>query len=142
VLLDKLADFVNDLSNQLYYPVEHVAWAVDNNLLAGNSTPLWTTAVVLWAVPLLIALIRTITRLAGVRAQLRTSIDTTRTKKLLNQRFSLSMDLVQSLCDLALAVFWMPPGFLWAGKLPALWWGLLGTTSSLIGLYKITNVCT
>lgn len=48
-----------------------------------------------------------------------------------------SLSLVQSGCDLMNAVHWMPPGFLWAGKLPTVWVGVFGTLSSLVGLYQI-----
>ena len=34
------------------------------------------------------------------------------------------------------AVHWMPPGTLWSGKLAPWQVGLLGTASTLIGVYK------
>lgn len=135
---------MTDLCTQLYYPVEHIAWAADNQLLAVNSTPLWTMSIILWALPLLIALIRTLKQLASVGAELhwlRKSASSSRvqTLKLTSQRFRLLLTFVQTLCDLCLAIFWLPSGFLWAGKLPPLWWGLLGTISSIIGLYMTTT---
>ena len=139
-----LAALVSALCNQLYYPVEHVAWAADNHLLPVNSGPLWTTTVILWALPLLITLIRTLKGLAEVRLQLQhfranPTSDPVRTREVMSRQFTLTLDIVQTLCDLCLAVFWMPPGFLWAGKLSALCWGLMGTMSSFIGLYKTTQ---
>lgn len=143
IVLGKLTELVDSLCTQLYYPVEHVAWAADQQLVAVNSTPIWTVAIILWALPLLITLMRTLKQLFNIQDQLqflrgRTSIPTgaTSVQKLKSQQFSLLLGVVQTLCDLGMAVFWMPPGFLWAGKLPALWWGLLGTISSILGLYR------
>lgn len=141
LILETLAELVNILCTQLYYPVEHVAWAADNQLLPVNSAPLWTMTVVLWALPLLITLIRTLKELAGIRLQLQSlrasaTSNPAKTGKVMSQQFTLTLVTMQTLCDLCLAVFWMPPGFLWAGKLSTLWWGLLGTISSFIGLYK------
>ncbi|MGH0121472.1 UNVERIFIED_CONTAM: hypothetical protein FKN15_023770, partial [Acipenser sinensis] len=47
--------------------------------------------------------------------------------------------ILSSMADFANAVNWMPPGFLWAGKFPDWLVGLLGTTSSLIGLYQMCS---
>lgn len=145
-VLERLSELVNSLCTQLYYPMEHVAWAADEGLLTLDSTPIWTGAIILWALPLLITLIQHVKQLRTLRARLHqtkcrlsTSSEPAHTndmQKLMNQQFTLLLGVVQTSCDLGLAVFWMPAGFLWAGKLPALWWGLLGTLSSCIGLYK------
>ena len=54
-------------------------------------------------------------------------------------RLKLVADIVQGLCDLSIAIHWMPKGFLWGDKLPPAWWGLFGTVSSVIGLYKMST---
>lgn len=142
-LMGKLPEIASALCNILYYPVEHVAWAADQQLLRiRDTTSLWTLTVILWAVPLLISLIQTLKQLVSLRAQLyhirrSSSSSQASVHKLTSQQFRLSLDVTETLCDLGLAVFWMPSGFLWAGKLPTVWWGLLGTISSLIGLHKI-----
>jgi len=109
---------------QLYYPVEHLAWAADNQLLALSSTHLWTFGILLWIVPLLINLFKLLVKLKS-DAQIASSP---------RQRHVL--ELVQCLCDLGLAVYWLPQGWLWGGKLHPYLWGLLGTLSSLVKLYK------
>ena len=48
-----------------------------------------------------------------------------------------TISLVQSLSDMVNAVHFLPPGVLWSGRLPTLMVGLVGTISSLLGLYKI-----
>lgn len=144
--MDKCGELVNCICSQLYYPVEHVAWAADQQLVNVASTPLWTLAIVLWGLPLLITLVRKFKQLVQLRAQIqhRSAISVTDPSKrtlesaqgLYSQQRALVVDMIQSLCDIILAVFWMPPGFLWGGKMPVTWWGLFGTISSLIGLYK------
>lgn len=47
--------------------------------------------------------------------------------------------ILSSLADLSNAIHWMPPGFLWAGRFPPWLVGLMGTTSSLIGLLKMSS---
>ncbi|NXE71724.1 PX11C protein, partial [Calcarius ornatus] len=41
--------------------------------------------------------------------------------------------------DLCNAIHWLPPGFLWAGRFPPWLVGLLGTISSLIGIYQASR---
>lgn len=137
---------VQNVCGQLYYPVEHVAWAADNQLLPFNSAPLWTVADLLWGVPLFFTLLRQLARFIMLHKQLRqakkpkgippstpTNITVTSLKK---QMACLYLDMLQVFCDLIMAIFWMPSGFLWGGKLPAAVWGAAGTISSLLGLYK------
>ena len=128
---------MNSVCTILYYPLEHAAWAADHQLLPLNSSHLWTGAIALWALPLLIACVQ-------ILGQLMHQIKTDANQQLNH----LVLDLVENLCNLSLAIFWMPKGFLWGGKLSSLWWGFFGTVSSLISLYKtiksqqMPNVCT
>ncbi|MEE6487977.1 hypothetical protein FKM82_015100 [Ascaphus truei] len=46
------------------------------------------------------------------------------------------LSIIGSLSDLANAVHWMPPGFLWGGQSPTWLVGLMGTGSSLISIYQ------
>ena len=42
--------------------------------------------------------------------------------------------LIKNSLDLLNAVNWLPKGFLWAGKFPTFFSGVLGTLSSLAGI--------
>lgn len=119
--------------------MEHAAWAADHQLVGVASTHIWTLAIVLWGIPLLVNLVRKLRQLgAHMHHQSVPTPSDSATKKTIksSQQCWLMLDVIQTLCDLVIAIFWMPSGFLWGGKLPALWWGLFGTVSSLIGLYK------
>lgn len=135
------------LSGQLYYPVEHIAWAADLKFISVSSYQFWTIAVVLWGVSLLINCIQNILFLIKTadsqhRKSKAESASTNDTHSdgldsLRLQRHTAVLTVVESLCDLMNAIHWLPNGFLWSGRLPLLWVGFFGTVSSLIGLYKI-----
>ena len=42
-------EVVGALLGQLYYPVEHIAWLRDKEVLPGNSGFLWLLGLVIWA---------------------------------------------------------------------------------------------
>ena len=136
------------LCGQLYYPVEHAAWAADQGLIPLHSSSAWTAAMLLWGVPLLVTSIQQLVKLVHINASIsdqnlesyKTQLQSTVTSphllhELRKERVKTLLNLVRSACDLALAVFWLPEGWLWGGKLPASIWGSLGTISSLLGLY-------
>ena len=56
----RMSDVAHALSCQLYYPVEHVAWAAECGFLPFRPTPLWTAATLLWALSLLSSLLRSL----------------------------------------------------------------------------------
>ena len=113
---------------QLYYPVEHLAWAADYGLISLNSTHLWTVAILLWMVPLLINFTKLLLHIVCSK--------TTPTLPSPGRVHSV-LKMVRYLCDLTLAISWLPRGCLWGGLLPASVWGLLGTVSSLVKIYTI-----
>ena len=156
----KLAELFSVLCGLLYYPTEHMAWLVDNKLVTGKSTSLWTIAMVLWGLPLLISALQSTTALMSINQEMEllwrqekssnsmekqvTFSDqrqyvgrTPQMQVLMARRFHILLSIIQSLSDFVNAVHWLPEGVLWSGKLPLFWVGLLGTLSSLIGLYKI-----
>ena len=134
------------LCGQLYYPLEHVAWAADQGFIPVHSTTAWTIAIILWAVPLVITIIQQLNKLICTNVticsqKLKSSEprqwSVCSVQKLRAERVKTLLCLVQATCDLALAVFWLPEGWLWGRRLSASCWGLLGTISSLLGLYQM-----
>ncbi|KAM9516312.1 peroxisomal membrane protein 11C isoform 1-T1 [Guaruba guarouba] len=49
------------------------------------------------------------------------------------------LSILAQVADLSNAIHWLPPGFLWAGRFPPWLVGLLGTVSSLIGIYQASR---
>lgn len=148
-----VTDVIGAVSGQLYYPIEHIAWAADLSLIPIPSFPFWTAAITLWGVSLLITALQALRAIVAVKLEMGQRLKSARKKvqfkdkprledslkiATLKQRRSVAvLTLIQSLSDLVNAVGWMPPGFLWGGRLPPLVVGLCGVVSSLIGLYKI-----
>ena len=161
--MSRCVDLLTSVCGVLYYPVEHIAWAADNHLIPYQSSRLWTIAIMLWGLPLVISIIRSLMALMYINKELElvwkrekssnssppsdrrvTFADQKqyvgtkpRMQALMTQRFMIILSMVQSMTDLMIAVHWLPEGFLWAGKLPTFWVGAFGTLSSVIGLYKI-----
>ncbi|XP_034972923.2 peroxisomal membrane protein 11C isoform X2 [Zootoca vivipara] len=109
----------NNVADQLYYPCEHLAWAADAKVIRGDSGKWWVLSTLLWATSLLLGIARK-DSLQRVRARARAE----------------ALTVAGNLADLCNAVHWLPAGVLWAGRFPPWLVGLLGTTSSLIGVYQ------
>ncbi|XP_056267099.1 peroxisomal membrane protein 11C-like isoform X2 [Pseudoliparis swirei] len=103
-----------NMADQLFYPCEHMAWAADARLIEGKSDRWWLLSTALWATSLLLGILSR----SQLHSQMRREL----------------LSILSSMADLANAVHWMPPGFLWAGRFPNWLVGLMGSISSLIGL--------
>ncbi|XP_069783850.1 peroxisomal membrane protein 11C isoform X3 [Narcine bancroftii] len=113
---------VANVTDQLYYPCEHLAWAADYKILSIYSNKWWTLSNILWSLSLALGVIRELKQWHMYQVRKRAEI----------------LNVIGSLSDLANAVHWMPVGFLWAGHFPEWLVGLMGTISSLIGLYQMS----
>ncbi|MEQ2200124.1 hypothetical protein XENOCAPTIV_023097, partial [Xenoophorus captivus] len=103
----------------LYYPCEHIAWAADAELIKVRSDKWWLFSTVLWGTSLLLGIFRRSHLNREIQAEL--------------------LSILSCMADISNAIHWMPPGFLWAGRFPSWLVGLLGTTSSLIGLIQMNT---
>ncbi|XP_078279853.1 peroxisomal membrane protein 11C [Rhinoraja longicauda] len=138
---------VANMADQLYYPCEHVAWAADYKILNIHSSKWWTLSNVLWSLSLALGVLRSLRVLQQLKRKLkrgrRDHLGTEELKQLhLDQarKREETLNLISNLSDLANAVHWMPRGILWAGRFPEWLVGLMGTISSLIGLYQMWRV--
>ncbi|KAM9329685.1 peroxisomal membrane protein 11C [Gastrophryne carolinensis] len=132
---------IGNIFDQLYYPCEHVAWAADAGVIRTKSDIWWTASTALWGLSLLVTIIRSLRTLLKLRKSERTPSDSDPPKSRGEIKFQMKSELlciIGSLSDLTNAVHWMPPGFLWGGCLPTWLVGLMGTVSSLIGIYQTT----
>ncbi|NXW28399.1 PX11C protein, partial [Phaetusa simplex] len=132
-----------NLANQLYYPCEHVAWAADAGVLRVSSQKWWTLSVALWAFSLLLGILRSLRILFQLRRKLRQRKGSTSSplsqKEMKAQVKAEVLSILTDTADLSNAIHWLPPGFLWAGRFPPWLVGLLGTISSLIGIYQASR---
>lgn len=136
---------LNNVADQLYYPCEHVAWAADAQVIHTKSDKWWLYSTALWGISLLLGILRSLRILVLLNRSWNDSCKNKQPgesfkpcrKELRSQVQSEVLKIVSSLADLTNAIHWMPPGFLWAGKFPPWLVGLMGTVSSLIGIYEM-----
>ncbi|XP_053558910.1 peroxisomal membrane protein 11C [Bombina bombina] len=136
--LIRLISVIGNMCDQLYYPCEHVAWAADAGVIRTKSEKWWTASTALWGLSLLLGILRSLRILSTVRRKgKKFEKDAPKSRgEIKCQVRSEVLGIISCLCDLINAVHWMPPGFLWGGKSPTWLVGLMGTISSLIGIYQ------
>lgn len=116
---------VSNLSCQIYYPLEHLAWLADSKLVPVSSNRLWKYAILCWVIYSAIQLIQCLYKL--------------RMKQLRKQKSTVLLSLgLQYICDLLCGLHWMTCGPL-SNKLSDTVVGLLGTISSIIRLHHSLN---
>ncbi|XP_074707626.1 ectoderm-neural cortex protein 1-like isoform X1 [Strix uralensis] len=110
-----------NLASQLYYPCEHVAWAADAGIIPVGSRKWWTLSTALWAVSLLLGILRSLRILFQLRRKLRQHKRTSSPQSQQEMKAQVKAEVLSVLtdaADLANAIHWLPPGFLWAGRFP------------------------
>ncbi|XP_024133940.1 peroxisomal membrane protein 11C isoform X2 [Oryzias melastigma] len=133
---------LTNVADQLYYPCEHVAWAADAEIIKVKSDKWWLFCTVLWGTSLLLGILRSLRVLLLLRRKLKRQErygEGSRQTRLHSQIRGELLSILSSAADLSNAIHWMPPGLLWAGRFPSWLVGLLGTTSSVIGLIQMNN---
>ncbi|KAJ7993335.1 hypothetical protein DPEC_G00271360 [Dallia pectoralis] len=135
---------LNNAADQLYYPCEHIAWAADAQIISAKSDRWWLLSGILWGLSLILGVLRSTRVIMLLRKKLRKLRQGNSSEGFVSGRSQLRrqvrgevLSILSSLADLSNAVHWMPPGFLWAGRFPNWLVGLMGTTSSLIGLIQM-----
>ncbi|XP_056324764.1 peroxisomal membrane protein 11C [Danio aesculapii] len=149
---DALVRWMSVLSNvadQLYYPCEHIAWAADAELIKTKSDRWWVLSTGLWGASLVLGILRSIRSILILKRKAQKchrSGSAESREEAFSQKAALKrqiraevFSILSSSADLCNAVHWMPPGFLWAGRFPPWLVGLMGTTSSLIGLLQMSS---
>ncbi|XP_011472311.1 peroxisomal membrane protein 11C isoform X2 [Oryzias latipes] len=133
---------LTNVADQLYYPCEHIAWAADAEIIKVKSDKWWLFCTVLWGTSLLLGIIRSLRVLLLLKRKLKRQErdeEGSRQTGLHRQIRGELLSVLSSAADLSNAIHWMPPGLLWAGRFPSWLVGLLGTTSSVIGLIQMSS---
>ncbi|XP_014252527.1 peroxisomal membrane protein 11C [Cimex lectularius] len=136
-----------NILDQLYYPLEHIAWAADCKLISIRSSPWWTASSFCWALSMCLMMVKSLlqSRFLSSLKQLASSLDKNHWTRKLNVPFydlvshsQLNKSVTATRCflDFVHAVHWLPSGVLWAGKLKQWQTGALGILSSLLSIYQ------
>ncbi|XP_039556318.1 peroxisomal membrane protein 11C isoform X3 [Passer montanus] len=130
-----------NVANQLFYPCEHLAWAADVGVVRAAPQKWWARSTALWGCALLLGILRSLRILFQLRRELsqHNSTSPQRQQQLRAQVKAELLSILMDTADLSNAIHWLPPGFLWAGRFPPWLVGLLGTISSLIGIYQASR---
>jgi len=136
---------IRNFADQLFYPIEHIAWASDQQIVHLDSSSWWYSSTFLWLLSLYLNLLKVIRSLfilqrkKKVVALIETSdLSSDMLAKKLHQNIQLELlSIIEYGTDLINAIHWMPKSFLWGGKLQLWQVGLFGLISSIIGGYKM-----
>ncbi|XP_065884916.1 peroxisomal membrane protein 11C-like [Dysidea avara] len=135
---------LSNISIQLYYPLEHLAWLSDSSLVSFSSGRLWRVALLCWVVYSIIKLLQTVYNLRAINAMKNKKGSGSQSAKhgvdvggqrLQRRQSVITLGLVQYICDLLCGLHWLGWGPL-SNKLPTSLLGLLGTISSVVQLYQ------
>ena len=65
--MTRCASLLENFFNQGYYPIEHLAWGIDNKLVQGKSSSLWYLGSNFWVGSLMMNVIRNLCQLAHLK---------------------------------------------------------------------------
>ena len=57
-IVDRVLSLLSNIVNQLFFPIEHIAWAADKGLLSVTAAPWWLASLLTWITSLLINIFR------------------------------------------------------------------------------------
>ncbi|XP_022312468.2 peroxisomal membrane protein 11C-like [Crassostrea virginica] len=151
--LIRLMTLVTNVSYQIFYPLEHIYWLTNKNVLTSFVSLKWITgSIFAWAVALLADIVRLITKIITLKKelgelrkqQLLTSTEESEVEVRSERKTTVVTEiresyllLIQNMADFTNAISWLPPGLiLWSGKLSRFQNGFFGLISSSIMLYR------
>jgi len=142
---DKFNYVINAIVNVLYlfyHPVEHIAWLSNFELVPVDSGKWWSYTAWIWSIALVFSIIRTMRnygQLAAARYRAMAAEDDQSKEEanLKRQQLDEVWNLLMYASDFAVAVNYLPKGYLWAQTLPQWKVGAYGLMASVIGMVKL-----
>uniref|UniRef100_A0A336KEM0 CSON007071 protein n=1 Tax=Culicoides sonorensis TaxID=179676 RepID=A0A336KEM0_CULSO len=146
---DRTVSVIGVLTNifdTLYYPIDKTCWLVEHKLLHVQNPTLWDTlSSLFWLISNYLNLIRTLRLMMltqnhnnncisngnGNLIQTKEALKKLKTKELLQK-----ISIIRNCIDIVHAGSTLPKGMLWGGKMEAWQVGVIGTLSSLLGMYQ------
>jgi len=131
---------VTNVIDQVYYPIEKMAWLAEHKLISVHDSKPWDTASsVCWVISIYLTLMRSL-RYINILQRHKACIDVTDSKAVAKLLATQQMEMLTCLrlsLDFIHAVNTLPSGFLWSSKLKTWQVGLIGTLSSVLGMYQL-----
>lgn len=132
---------VTNIIDQIYYPIEKIAWLAEHKLISGQNGDVWDTASsVCWVLSIYLTLMRSLRYLNILhhhKSRLDIKVDDRVLKKLMLEQKMEVLTCLRLSLDFIHAINTLPSGFLWSSKLNTWQVGLVATASSFLGLYQL-----
>lgn len=133
---------VSNVVDLLFYPVDHMSWAIDHQVIVSNDSRWGTASTVCWIISLYLSILKATRQLHTIteeKLQLKGDEEVVRetTKELNQQQKNLLLNTLKYSADIIFAIHYLPDGILWSGRLKKWHVGALGSFSSLVGLYQV-----
>ncbi|XP_015912062.1 peroxisomal membrane protein 11C [Parasteatoda tepidariorum] len=135
----RLISVLLNIVDQLYFPVEHFAWAADKKIIAADSSILYNLSSGLWALSCYLNILRSLLTLSRLESCKNYS-DNELLSQVSRQQLGELLVAFRSSADFVIAISYLPPGTLmWAGKLSTkkiAWCGLLSSILRLVLFFR------
>lgn len=129
---------VSNLIDQLFLPMEKMSWLSKHKLLTGIDTNKWDNASSLcWALSTYLTILKTMRYLflLEMHKDCFSKEKNISGEQLRNIKKYHLWNLIRLCMDFVHAVNTLPPGFLWSSRLKPWHIGIIGTSSSVLGIY-------
>lgn len=132
---------IGNIADTIYYPIDKTCWLAEHKLLHVKNPGFWDMlSSLFWLLSNYLNLIRTL-RLISITKYHEKHCDKPSNIKVdpyINQMKQLlqNISIIRNCIDIIHAGSTLPNGMLWGGKLKAWQVGLIGTISSLLGMYQ------
>lgn len=131
-------EVANIVVDQLFFPVEHLAWARDVKILRGSSSRFWHASLLLWAASLVLTISRSLRKISLLPQDV--SRLTSEEKERKEEKYEEELlTIIMHAADLLNALNWLP-NRPWSKSFPMWQVGVFGLISSLIGFHKLLQV--
>ncbi|KAG8183810.1 hypothetical protein JTE90_027735 [Oedothorax gibbosus] len=129
---------LKNLLDQVYFPVEHMAWAADQKIVKAQSSYFYTFGTILWGLSSYIGIVKSLIMMSVLQRKTRGVKNVVLHEKIVGKQLELLLLACQEAADFVLAVNYLPAGsLLWAGTLKKREIGLIGTFSSILRLLML-----
>ncbi|KAG5887173.1 hypothetical protein JTB14_028976 [Gonioctena quinquepunctata] len=131
---------LTNVIDQVYYPIEKMSWLAEHKLVSGIDNNKWDTiSAFSWVLSIYLTLLKTLRYIAILEKHKKCVMadNSIPVNKILQMQKNEMLTTVRLAVDLIHAVNTLPKGFLWSCKLEIWQVGLVGTISSLLGIYQI-----
>lgn len=136
----RLLGVVQNIFDQIYYPVEHIAWAADKRLIKAESGIFSMAGIVLWAASCYISIARSVMMMSHLQRKTHGLKNVTIHENIVKEQLELLLLAFKNVADLVIAINYFPPGsLLWAGKLNTKQVGVWGIVSSFLRILTIAR---